>query len=105
MERERERETTKRKALLEYVVVSSPQCFENIAFFSSFPLGGIHGSGMLSVIPLKLQGKKHQPFSMTQPTKITHNKPKRQLAPQKKHHKKAVPEKMIDALFPKVPKK
>ena len=33
----------KRKALLEYVVVSSTQHVENIAFFSSFPLGGFHG--------------------------------------------------------------
>ena len=26
-----------------YVVVSSPQCGENTAFFSGFPLGGLHG--------------------------------------------------------------
>ena len=32
-----------KKALLEYVVVSSPQYFENTAFFSVFPLGGSHG--------------------------------------------------------------
>ena len=31
------------KALLLYVAVSSPQCVENTAFFSGFPLGGIHG--------------------------------------------------------------
>ena len=35
--------------------------------FSGFPLGGIHGSGILPVIPLELQGKKHQPFSIPQP--------------------------------------
>ena len=43
------------KALLENVVVSSPQCGENTAFFSGFPLGGIHGSGLLPVIPLELE--------------------------------------------------
>ena len=51
----------------EYVVVSSPLCGENTAFFSGFPLGGSYGQGILSVIPLELQGKKHQPFSITQP--------------------------------------
>ena len=30
------------KALSEYVAVSSPQHGENTAFFSSFPLGGLH---------------------------------------------------------------
>ena len=35
--------------------------------FSGFPLGGLHGQGILPVIPLELQGKKHQPFSITQP--------------------------------------
>ncbi|WP_302553188.1 hypothetical protein [uncultured Bilophila sp.] len=54
-------------ALSEYVVVSSPQRGENAAFFSSFPLGGIHSQGILLVVPLGLQGKKHQPFSMVQP--------------------------------------
>ena len=49
------------------MVVSSPQCGEKTAFFSGFPLGGIHGQGILPVIPLELQGKKHQPFSITQP--------------------------------------
>jgi len=48
------------------VVVSSPQYGENTAFFSGFPLGGIYGQGILPVIPLELQGKKHQPFSITQ---------------------------------------
>ena len=48
------------------MVVSSPQCGENTAFFSGFPLGGIQGQGILPVIPLELQGKKHQPFSITQ---------------------------------------
>ena len=38
-----------------------------IQTFSGFPLGGIHGWGILPVIPLELQGKKHQPFSITQP--------------------------------------
>ena len=57
-----------KKALLSFVVVSSPQCDENTAFFSGFPLGGIHGQGIFPVIPLEFQGKKHQPFSMTQPT-------------------------------------
>ena len=32
----------KRKALLSFMVVLSPQCGENTAFFSSFPLGWIH---------------------------------------------------------------
>ena len=50
-----------------YVVVSSPQCGENTAFFSCFPLGGNHGQGIFPVILLELQGKKHQPFSITQP--------------------------------------
>jgi len=42
------------------VVVSSPQCAENTAFFSSFPFGGIQGA--LLVIPLKLQGKTSTTF-------------------------------------------
>ena len=29
-------------ALLSFMVVLSPQCGENIAFFSGFPLGRIH---------------------------------------------------------------
>ena len=33
----------KGKALLWFVVVSLPQCGENTAFFSGFPLGGNHG--------------------------------------------------------------
>ena len=33
----------KRKALLEYMVVSSPQHGEKTAFFSSFPFSGLHG--------------------------------------------------------------
>ena len=37
------------------------------SLFSSFPLGGLHGWGILLVIPLELQGKRHQPFSMAQP--------------------------------------
>ena len=51
------------------MVVSSPQYGENTAFFSAFPLGGIHGQGILPVTPLEFQGKKHQPFSITQPSK------------------------------------
>ncbi|WP_302554297.1 hypothetical protein [uncultured Bilophila sp.] len=46
------------------MVVSSPQHGENTAFLS---VGGIHGQGFLLAIPLELQGKKHQPFSMAQP--------------------------------------
>ena len=38
-----------------------------IQFLSGFPLGGIHGQGILPVIPVELQGKKHQPCSITQP--------------------------------------
>jgi len=40
-----------------HVVVSSPQHGEHTAFFSSFPLGGIHGQSILPVIPLGLQKK------------------------------------------------
>ena len=32
----------KRKALLSFMVVLFPQCGENTAFFSGFPLGWIH---------------------------------------------------------------
>ena len=49
------------------MVVSSPRCGENTIFFSSFPLGWIHSWGVFFVIPLEFQGKKHQPFSRTQP--------------------------------------
>ena len=49
------------------MVVSSPQCGGTYSLFSRFPLGGNHGQGILPVIPLELQGKKHQPFSITQP--------------------------------------
>ncbi|WP_302553489.1 hypothetical protein [uncultured Bilophila sp.] len=59
----------KGKGSVKYVVVSSPQCGETYGFFSSFPLGGIHGQGIFPVIPLELQGKKHQPFSIAQPRK------------------------------------
>ena len=55
------------EALLWFVLVSSPQCGENTAFFFGFPLGGLHCQGIFPVIPLELQGKKHQPFSITQP--------------------------------------
>ena len=50
-----------------HVVVLSPQHGGNAAFFSKFPLGGIHNRGILLVISLQLQGKKHQPFPMAQP--------------------------------------
>ena len=49
------------------MVVSSPQHGENTAFFSSFPINGIHSQGILQFLPLEFQGKKHQPFSMIQP--------------------------------------
>ena len=49
------------------MVVSSPQCGENTAFFSGFFLGGIYGQGIFPFILLEFQGKKHQPFSITQP--------------------------------------
>ena len=49
----------------EYVLELFPQCGENTALFSGFPLGGSHGQGILPAIPLELQGKKHQPFSIT----------------------------------------
>ena len=59
------------------MVVSSPQHGENTAFLS---VGGIHGQGLLLAIPLELQGKKHQPFSMTQP-KNSGTHPKTTLGP------------------------
>ena len=40
------------------MVVSSPQCLENTAFFSYFPLGGIHGQGIFPFIHLEFQEKK-----------------------------------------------
>ena len=49
------------------MVASHPQHSENTDFFSMFSLGGIHNQGILPVIPLELQGKKHQPFSRIQP--------------------------------------
>ena len=61
------------KALPSYAAVSSPQRIENTASLSlslslsGVPLGGIHSQGLWLVIPLELQGKKHQPFSMAQP--------------------------------------
>ena len=50
-----------------YMVVSSLQVGGYAPFFPGFPLGGLHSQGILLVISLELQGKKHQPFSMTQP--------------------------------------
>ena len=38
-----------------------------LSSLSGVPLGGIHSQGLWLVIPLELQGKKHQPFSMAQP--------------------------------------
>ena len=58
------------KALLEHVVAPSPQCGEKYSLFFCVPLGGIHGQGILPVIPLEFQGKKHQPFFRTQPKKL-----------------------------------
>ena len=37
------------------------------SLFSSFPFGGLHGWGVLLVIPSERHRKRHQPFSMTQP--------------------------------------
>ena len=44
-----------------------PQHGENTAFLSGFSADGLHNWGILLVIPLELQGIKHQPFPMTQP--------------------------------------
>ena len=44
-------------ALFECVVASSPQHGENTAFFSGFPLGGIHDQGIFPSIHLELQEK------------------------------------------------
>ena len=52
------------------MVVSSPQDNEKYGLFSGFLIGGIHDYGILLVIPLELQGKKHQPFSMAQSDNI-----------------------------------
>ena len=49
------------------MAASSSQHGENADFFSIFSLGGIHRQGIFPVIPLEFQGKKHQPFSRTQP--------------------------------------
>ena len=40
-------------------------------FYQYFPFSGIHSQGILPVIPSELQGKKHQPFSRTQPLEIS----------------------------------
>ena len=37
------------------------------SLFFSFPFGGLHGWGVLLVIPLERHRKRHQPFSMAQP--------------------------------------
>ena len=37
------------------------------SLFSSFPFGGLHGWGVLLVIPLERHRKRHQPFPVTQP--------------------------------------
>ncbi|WP_302553631.1 hypothetical protein [Bilophila sp.] len=44
------------------MVVSSSQRGEHTAFFSGFPIGGIHAQGLLPVIPLKFQGKSINRF-------------------------------------------
>ena len=44
-----------RKALLEYMVVPSPQGGGYAAFFPDFPLDGIHSQTFDSVIPLEVQ--------------------------------------------------
>ena len=49
------------------MVVSFPEYGGTYSLFSRFPLGGNHGQDILPVIPLEFQGKKHQPFSITQP--------------------------------------
>ena len=49
------------------MVVLFHQYTENICFFSKLSAGGLCDWGILLVIPLEFQGKKHQPFSMTQP--------------------------------------
>ena len=51
------------------MAVSASQYGENTAFSPVFPLGGLHGRGILLFIPLELQEKRHQPFSRTQPKK------------------------------------
>ena len=52
------------------MVVLFQQYTENICFFSKFSAGGLCDWGILLVISLEFQGKKHQPFSMVQPPKL-----------------------------------
>jgi len=44
------------------MVALPPQHGENTAFFSRFPLGGIHSQGILPIISLQLQGKSINHF-------------------------------------------
>ena len=49
------------------MVVLSRQYAEKYMLFLQFSAGGLHGWGILLVIPFEFQEIKHQPFSMTQP--------------------------------------
>ena len=51
------------------MVVLSRQYAEKYMLFLQFSAGGLHGWGILLVIPFEFQEIKHQPFSMTQPKK------------------------------------
>ena len=55
------------KALSEYTVVLFSQYDETIDFLSNLFRWRLHDWGILSVIPLKFQEIKHQPFPMAQP--------------------------------------
>ena len=55
------------------VIVHGCFCFSNILkiyTFSKFSTGRLCDWGILLVISLEFQGKKHQPFSMVQPPKL-----------------------------------
>jgi len=51
-----------------YVVVSSPPHGEHTGFFSSFPFGGIHSKAFGWLFLWRFKEKKHQPFSVAQPS-------------------------------------
>ena len=51
------------------MAVLSRQYAEKYMLFLQFSAGGLHGWGILLVIPFEFQEIKHQPFSMTQPFK------------------------------------
>ena len=61
-----------------YIIWQSPvlssQYTGNTGIFSSFSAYGLHAWGLLLVIPLEFQGKKHQTFPMAQPKK-KHGRP------------------------------